>query len=572
MKYLSSLRQLLLAVTALSCLSLLGCGGCATHEKSTGEKNAPKTVVWDLSPDAQATFAYLLYDQALRHEDEQVLLRALEALKNHTPPVAVYVESSIWLMSRKSPLSLSAIKTGLSKFPDDNSLSLLYAEALLENGQGDEAIVYMRDFSAKHPDNVNSRLELALLLVKALQFEEAQSILSAINGKERTAIVDYYHARALIGMNRVSEAVPYLQKAIKSAPEFVEAMAELAYIYEKAKNFAAARKIYEKMLKLNDESQEVLLRLIALSLRLDQPEKALEFARKGPKHPAFSLTVASMFLEARKYVQAEAQLRAIALTPGAPPEVYFYLAAAAYEVRQDVKEALGFLDKIPVDSAYFDRAVLLRVQLLAGEGKLPEALKAAQQGQISSPEQVELWQIEIRLLASLKQPELALKAADRAVAQWPNDAEVAFLRASLLDESGNKKGAFTAMEAIIVQHPEHYQALNYVGYTLAENAQDLPRALTLLEQAVRLAPSSSYIMDSLAWAQFKAGKVEQAWENISKAASMEGEPDPTIWEHYGDIATALGKTAEARKGYEKALQFNPANAESLRKRLGKAGK
>lgn len=576
MKHLSHLRHALLAVATVSCLSLLGCGGCATQDKGSekaaeksSSKSAKAPVQWDLSPSAEATFAYLLYDQALRHENEPALLQALESLKPHNPPESSYVDASIWFMSRKSHLTLPAIEVGLSVFPEDTSLALLYAESLLDAGKSDEAIAYMRTFCARQPNNINARLELALLLVKALQFDEAQGILSGVTGEERTPLVEYYHARALIGMNRNSQAVPYLQKAIKGSPEFIEAMAELAYIYEKAKNYAAARKIYERMLKLNDDSQEVLLRLIALSLRLNQTDKAIEFARKGPQSPAFALTVASMFMEARKYPQAESQLRAIALDPTAPPEVFFYLAAAVYEGRQDVKEALAFLDKITPTNNYFDRAVLLRVQLLAGEGKLDEALAAAQKGQDTSPELAELWQMEIRLLASLKKPKQAVEAANRAIIAWPDDAEMAYLRASLLDETGNKKAAMEAMEAIIARSPDNYQALNYVGYTLAENSQNLPRAIALLEKAVQLSPASSYIMDSLAWAQYRAGHYQLAWDSITKAVTMDGELDPTIWEHYGDIATALGNTMEARKGYEKALEFNPPNADSLRKRLSK---
>lgn len=566
MKHLSHLRHALLAVTLLACLPLLGCGGCASHEKN-GDTSKKSPIAWDLSPEAQATFAFLLFDQALRQEDELVLLRGLKELKPHGPPISVYVESSLWLMSRKSPLAPAAIEVGLSLFPDDTSLALLYAESLLENGKTDEAIHYMRQFSARQPDNINARLELALLLVKALQFPEAQQILAAITGEQRTALVEYYHARALIGMNRPAEAVTYLQKAIKESPDFIEAMAELAYIYEKSKNFPAARKIYEKMLKLNDSSQEVLLRLVALSLRLDQPDKALEFANRGPKTPAFALTVATMFIEARKYAQAEMQLRALAKEATAPPEVYFYLAAVAYEGRQDVKEALQWLDKIPQNNTYYERAIMLRVQLLAGEGKLEEALAAAQKGHQTSPEQGELWQMEIRLLASLKRNKDALDIAHKAFAKWPEDSELAFLRASLLDELGHKKEALRAMEGLIDLHPDHYQALNYVGYTLAENSQDLPRAIELLERAVLLSPASSYIMDSLAWAQFRAGQNQKAWDNINKAVKMEGEPDPTIWEHYGDIAKALGHKEEAQSGYRKALEFNPPNADSLRKRL-----
>jgi predicted negative regulator of RcsB-dependent stress response len=50
---------------------------------------------------------------------------------------------------------------------------------------------------------------------------------------------------------------------------------------------------------------------------------------------------------------------------------------------------------------------------------------------------------------------------------------------------------------------------------------------------------------------------------------MDNAEDPTIWEHYGDIATALGKAEEARKGYSKALEFKPKNADSIRERLSK---
>ena len=43
--------------------------------------------------------------------------------------------------------------------------------------------------------------------------------------------------------------------------------------------------------------------------------------------------------------------------------------------------------------------------------------------------------------------------------------------------------------------------------------------------------------------------------------------DPSIWEHYGDIARRMGLNDEARKAYQKALELKPANAESLRQRL-----
>ena len=123
------------------------------------------------------------------------------------------------------------------------------------------------------------------------------------------------------------------------------------------------------------------------------------------------------------------------------------------------------------------------------------------------------------------------------------------------------------MEQLIALHPDNYQALNYVGYTLAEENRDLDRALSLLVKADKLAPGQSYIVDSLAWAYFKAGKMDDALREIRRAVKLDEHIDASIWEHYGDIAARAGLTDEARTAYQKAIELKPANAEALRQRL-----
>ena len=135
-------------------------------------------------------------------------------------------------------------------------------------------------------------------------------------------MVDYYHARALIGMQRRAEAIPLLQKAIQVMPDFVEALVELAYAYEQQKQWNEARSVYEKLLRLQVSEQDVCLRLVHLSLRLNQPEKALKYFRKGPDSAAFKLTAVSMFLESRHYLQAERLLQEMLDKPAVPPDVF----------------------------------------------------------------------------------------------------------------------------------------------------------------------------------------------------------------------------------------------------------
>lgn len=565
MKTPRSLRSAVLTLTAVSTLTLLGCGGCATHEQANKPRQQP--VEWVLDPGAQATYAYLLYDQALRQDDEATFRMALAELLPFNPPAQAFVEASVWLMGKRSPETLPLVEKGLQRFPADISLNLLKAEALQEAGKVEEAIAHMRAYSTAYPQSIDAKLELALLLVKAGRHSEAEHSLKAITGKQRTALVEYYHARALLGMKRNAEAVAHLQRAVKLMPDFVEAMAELAYIHEQRREFNEARALYEKMLKFNDTGQEVLLRLIAISLQLNQPQRALEYVKRGPPTGEFQTKAASLFVEARKYAQAEPLLQALLDSPDAPPDLYFYLAAVAYEGQKNTPKALQWLEKISPSHPSYTRALMLRVQLLADSEKLEEALKAVQAGLAAAPDQKDFWSMQVRLLAGLKRQEEALKVADAMVAKWPDDGDMAFLRASLLEELGHKEAALAAMEDIIARHPGHYQALNYVGYTLAEEGRDLDRALTLLYKARELAPKSDYILDSLAWALYRAGRLQEAWTTISDAVTANPAADPTIWEHYGDIALALGKTAEARKGYYKALEHKPANAESLRERL-----
>ena len=47
--------------------------------------------------------------------------------------------------------------------------------------------------------------------------------------------------------------------------------------------------------------------------------------------------------------------------------------------------------------------------------------------------------------------------------------------------------------------------------------------------------------------------------------------DPIIWEHYGDIARALGFNGEAHKGYTKALELQGENAEAVKIKINKLG-
>ena len=134
-------------------------------------------------------------------------------------------------------------------------------------------------------------------------------------------------------------------------------------------------------------------------LRLNQPEKALKYFRKGPDAAAFKLTAISMFLESRHYLQAERLLKEMLDEPGVPPDVFLMLAGIARDQRRDTELALSWLARIPASSPTAVQAEGLKAQILADAGKEKEALASVRNLQQRHARNETLLLLEVRLLA-----------------------------------------------------------------------------------------------------------------------------------------------------------------------------
>lgn len=81
--------------------------------------------------------------------------------------------------------------------------------------------------------------------------------------------------------------------------------------------------------------------------------------------------------------------------------------------------------------------------------------------------------------------------------------------------------------------------LNYIGYTLAEENRDLPRALKLLNRAIELSPDTDYMLDSLAWAYYRSGEYAKAWDFIRAGRLSACLPHPDRILQCGNIMGIL---------------------------------
>lgn len=103
-------------------------------------------------------------------------------------------------------------------------------------------------------------------------------------------------------------------------------------------------------------------------------------------------------------------------------------------------------------------------------------------------------------------------------------------------------------------NPNNILLLNNYAYYLAESGGDLSYAEKISARTINSEPNNPTYLDTYAWIYFKQGKYLFAELYIRKALENGGIENFEILEHYGDILYHQDKKEEAVKYWEKALE------------------
>ncbi|HYI71169.1 MAG TPA: tetratricopeptide repeat protein [Skermanella sp.] len=100
--------------------------------------------------------------------------------------------------------------------------------------------------------------------------------------------------------------------------------------------------------------------------------------------------------------------------------------------------------------------------------------------------------------------------------------------------------------------PDQAFLLNYLGYSWIDRGVNLERGKAMIQRAVELKPTDGYIIDSLGWALYRMEDFAGAVTNLERAVELK-PLDPTINDHLGDAYWQVGREAEARFQWRRAL-------------------
>ena len=148
--------------------------------------------------------------------------------------------------------------------------------------------------------------------------------------------------------------------------------------------------------------------------------------------------------------------------------------------------------------------------------------------------------------------EQALDKAEKLSTKQDDKEYIWFLRGSTFERQKRFAEAEVQFKKVIASDPQHAQALNYLGYMLADQNTKLDEAFGYIKRALDIDPTNGAYLDSIGWAYFRLGKYELAEESLVKA-SQKINTDPTVHDHLGDLYQKTGRLKLAATHWERAL-------------------
>ena len=169
----------------------------------------------------------------------------------------------------------------------------------------------------------------------------------------------------------------------------------------------------------------------------------------------------------------------------------------------------------------------------------------------------ESYMLEAEILRKDDPPAEVLAVYDRAIELLPEQRQIGYARAVYLESIGRVDEAVADLRALLAKSPDDPDALNALGYTLADRTDKYDEALRFITRALEQKPDESAIIDSMGWVQYRLGNKDKALEHLRRAWAM--QPDAEVGAHLGEVLWVTGEEEAARRIWKAAAEREADN-------------
>jgi tetratricopeptide (TPR) repeat protein len=470
--------------------------------------------------------------------------------------------------------ALEALDRWKSLEPDATDLERMYAEVYLKSGEPEKAVPHVEKMLEQTPGNsVDKTMALKQMLATDASTEDGYTVLKAINADDdkKNPHLLVLESRYAAQLGKYDEALAKLDQALELAPDMYEVLIIKARVLTVAGRKDEATQVIKQVLDKLPDNDVVRQQYARMLIEQGDVEGALEQYRvlykKSPDDPDIGLSYALLNIELGKLDDAYAALTHLIEIDKNVPISNYYLGRIEQNRNND-KKAISYFLKVKEGPYVFDAQLRIGV-LLAVLGKPDEGLRKLEslgEQQTDWSKRVKTYLAQGEILRSEKRYKEGVEMYSRALQQNRDDTTLLYARGLMAEKDDRLDMTESDLMKVIAREPDNADALNALGYTLADRTNRYTEALGYIERAAKLVPDDPAILDSLGWVSYRLGKLEDARKWLEKAFNK--LVDAEIAAHYGEVLWKMNQKDQARKVWKMGKEQNandPVLVETLKR-------
>lgn len=436
-------------------------------------------------------------------------------------------------------------------------LALSYIETL--KGLKKEARHLLERGVEIHPTSEDLALRFADLLIEEGLLIEAQSVLAKSTKRIPSSVpLLMRYAKLLLNAKKTKESKEKLSQLLLLDPQNIEAWALAGYLASEEGDDSAAENAFREASELAPDNEEITKFYLSQLLKSGKFQDAVRILKRmeatldSTKQPdtEFYYQYGFALFQLEDYENAKQMFQKSIVNGGENSRSYFFLAQC-FEQQKQSQFALEYYDKINPSSEIFPYSMQRKTFIAIDKGDFEGAKQLTQKFKSQFNSKDSDYRFVASIYARLRNYTEAQTVVQEGLTKFPKSQDLMYLKAAYKEYTVNKATSLAELESFIKLYPNNTQALNHLGYALAEAKQKLEFAINLLKKAIQLEPKNGFYLDSLGWAYFQSGKFKDAETYLIRALKLEPE-EPVILEHLGELHFTLRNLATALKYFELA--------------------
>lgn len=448
--------------------------------------------------------------------------------------------------------------------PDANQvLAVMYLRA----GEIEEALEHLEVIL----DYSHGKLDQKLWMIANMLGREKdrglvmQVLEHLLENRQKDADALYAFAHVAARMDRPERAIELLEATLELKPDNDNAaMSYISILQKQGKGGEALEWLEATLPKRKDNDfnlRSAYARLLTDAKRFDDARRQFEILSvQAPNNSDVLFALGLLYLQSNRLDEAQLYFKRLVTNNLRSDDANYYLGRINEE-KKNFEEAGDWYESVQQGNNQFD-AQVRHALILAKLGDL-DAARDKLHG-ISARDETQqtiLVQAEGELLIEIHLYDEALAVFDAAIDGKKFNADLLYARAMLAEKMDRFELLEQDLRRILVHEPDNVQALNALGYTLADTTDRYQEAYDLISRALALSSGDFYILDSMGWVLYRLGRLDEAITYLKQAMSI--RRDPEIAAHLGEVLWVKGDREAAKEIWETALQETPDDSKLL---------